>query len=157
MRHVSSPERIFTMNQVKKIHLLILVVLILLTPSCAPASREITGDERASVLAYSEAKTDNLLAAINDQDLAAFSQDLDAAMIKAFPEKGFQNLYNQLNDKLGSYQSRSVNSVIAQKGFIALIYLAKYEKSDVVKVRVVFRDTEPHQISGLWLDAPELR
>jgi hypothetical protein len=140
-----------------RLTLSIIILSTILMASCAPAATELTGAERDAVLAYSESKTDKLMTAINTEDYSAFTENMDDAMLKAFPEKGFLDLYTQLSGKLGAYQSRSVNDVIAQKGFVSVVYLVKFEKADVVKMRVVFRDTDPYQISGLWFDAPELR
>ena len=105
-----------------------------------------------AVLAYSEAKTDNLLAGMNANDYPMFSRDFDRQMLNAMPQTQFNSLKKDRDDKLGLYLSRKVNSVVLQDGFYSVIYNAKFEKDDAVSVRVVFREREPHEISGLWFN-----
>jgi len=38
-----------------------------------------------------------------------------------------------------------------------LVYQLIYEKDNEVSMRVVFDNKEPHKISGVWFDSPELR
>lgn len=135
----------------KKIHVLLLVVYIAsLMAACAPAETVVIGEERDAVLAFSEAKTDNLLNGMNANDYAAFSQDFDAEMRNAMPQSGFDALKKDRDETLGLYVSRSVNRVVKDGDFYAVIYDAVFEKDDAVSIRVVFRIAEPHEVSGLW-------
>lgn len=135
----------------KKIHVLLLMVYIAsLMAACAPAETVVIGEERDAVLAFSEAKTDNLLNGMNANDYAAFSQDFDAEMRNAMPQSGFDALKKDRDETLGLYVSRSVNRVVKDGDFYAVIYDAVFEKDDAVSIRVVFRIAEPHEVSGLW-------
>lgn len=135
----------------KKIHVLLLVVYIAsLMTACAPAETVVIGEERDAVLAFSEAKTDNLLNGMNANDYAVFSQDFDAEMRNAMPQSGFDALKKDRDETLGLYVSRSVNRVVKDGDFYAVIYDAVFEKDDAVSIRVVFRIAEPHEVSGLW-------
>jgi len=135
----------------KKIHVLLLIVYIAsLMAACAPAETVVIGEERDAVLAFSEAKTDNLLNGMNANDYAVFSQDFDAEMRNAMPQSGFDALKKDRDETLGLYVSRSVNRVVKDGDFYAVIYDAVFEKDDAVSIRVVFRIAEPHEVSGLW-------
>jgi len=105
-----------------------------------------------AVLAFSETKSDNLLAGMNANDYAAFSKDFDQDMLNAMTQTEFDKLKKDRDTKLGLYVSREVNSVVQQGDFYAVIYDAKFEKDDAVTVRVVFRVADPHEVSGLWFN-----
>lgn len=120
--------------------------------SCTPQATPLEGPTKEAVLVYSEAKTDALLEGFTSGDYATFSQDFDADMRKAIGEAQFETLKKERDEKFGGYVSRQVNSVIQQGDFYAVIYDTKFEKDDDVKMRVVFRMKEPHEISGLWFN-----
>jgi hypothetical protein len=132
--------------------LLLAVLLVSLLAGCGPKETMIDGEEKDAVLAFSESKADNLLAGMNAHDYAVFSKDFDEQMAAAMTETQFDSLKKDRDDKLGLYVSRQVNSVVLIGDFYAVIYDAVFEKDDAVTVRVVFRVTEPHEISGLWFN-----
>lgn len=131
---------------------LVAFLIIVLLAACAPKANELTGADRDAVLAFSESKTDNLLAGLNAGDYAMFSAGFDADMLVAMTESEFINLKADRDSKLGPYVSRTVDSVYQQDDFYVVIYLAAFEKDDAVTVRVVFRMADPHQVSGLWFN-----
>jgi hypothetical protein len=135
----------------KNITMLLLAVLLAgVLSGCGTQGTTLSGDDRDAVLAFSEAKTDTLLAGMNAGDYAVFSQDFDADMLSAMPEAEFKKLKADRDSKLGLYLSREVASVVLVNDFYAVNYTAKFEKEDAVPVRVVFQMTEPHEVSGLW-------
>jgi hypothetical protein len=141
-------------NERKACVLLLVALLFSLLAGCAsqaPAPT-LTADDQAAVLAFAEAKTDNLLAGMNAKDYAMFSRDFDPDMLKAMPQAQFDTLKKDRDAKLGLYLSRQVNSVVKQGEFYSVLYDAEFEKDDAVTVRVVFRVAEPHEISGLWFN-----
>jgi hypothetical protein len=141
------------MNTQKKIFALFLLVLLSgLLAGCGSKETVLTRDERDAVLAFSETKTDNLLAGMNTNDYAMFSQDFDQEMLNAMTQAQFDALKKDRDAKLGLYVSRQVNSVTQAGDFYAVIYDAKFEKDNAVTVRVVFRVADPHQVSGLWFN-----
>jgi hypothetical protein len=133
-------------------HLFLVVLALSLLAGCGSQGTTVTGDDRDAVLAFSEAKSDNLLAGMNAGDYARFSQDFDQEMLNAMPQTGFDTLKKDRDAKLGLYISREVNSVVQDGDFYTVIYDAKFEKDDAVTVRVVFRAADPHEISGLWFN-----
>jgi len=122
-----------------------------------PKSKESTGSEKDAVLAYSEAKTTNLLIGFNNNDYATFSRDFNDKMKIALNEASFANTRVQVSGKIGNYVSRQVDSVQQSGDFVVVIYTARFENEDQVTVRVSFEAAEPHRISGLWFDSPKLR
>ncbi|MGE5375526.1 MAG: DUF3887 domain-containing protein [Bacteroidota bacterium] len=144
------------MNITKKTLAVLLAVVLAAFLSACGGSKETTlsGADQDAVLAYSEAKTDNLMAGMNANDYAAFSRDFDQAMLSAMSQTAFGKFKTDYDSKLGAYLSRKVNRVtLSQSGkFVAVIYDAVFEKDKAVSMRVVFRADEPHQISGLWFN-----
>ena len=141
------------MNNKMKICILFLVgFLFSLLAGCASQSTTLSGEDRDAVLAFSEAKTDDLLAGMNANDYALFSKDFDEAMLNGISQTEFATLKKDRDAKLGLYVSREVNSVVQTGDFYAVNYDARFEKDDAVIVRVVFRIAEPHQVSGLWFN-----
>ena len=138
----------------KKIYVLTLAVMLVgfLVGCGGSQGTTLSGADQDAVLAFSEAKSDNLLAGMNANDYAAFSKDFDQDMLKAMPSAEFDKLKADRDAKLGLYVSRTVNSVVQTGDFVAVIYDAKFEKDDAVTVRVVFRVAEPHEVSGLWFN-----
>lgn len=134
-----------------KIHTLFLVVFLFsLLAGCGPRETTLTGEAEETVLAFSEAKTDNLLAGMNANDYVMFSQDFDSDMLNAITESEFASLKADRDAKLGLYLSRQVQRVVQSGDFYAVLYDAQFEKEESVTVRVVFRVAEPHEVSGLW-------
>lgn len=135
----------------KKIAILLLTALLAgLLVGCGPNETVLSGEESEAVLAFSEAKTDNLLEGMNAGDYAIFSKDFDRDMLNGITEAEFKNLKADRDAKLGFYVSREVASVVQTGDFYAVNYKAKFEKDDAVNMRLVFRAVEPHEISGLW-------
>lgn len=133
--------------------LLLTVVMVSLLAGCGGSSEtKLTGADQETVLAFSESKTDNLLAGLNADEYAVFSKDFDKDMLKAMPQTEFTRLKADRDAKLGNYVSRKVDQVVQTGDFYAVIYDAVFEKDDAVTVRVVFRVADPHEISGLWFN-----
>ena len=134
----------------KKITLVLIVLAVGVLAGCGSQGTTLKNEDAEAVLAYSEAKTDNLLAGMNAGDYAVFSQDFDPEMLSAMTEAEFNKLKADRDAKLGLYLSREVESVVQIGDFYAVNYNAKFEKDDAVGVRVVFHAAEPHEVSGLW-------
>jgi len=141
------------MKEQKYLRVLAIVILLFsLLAGCSPQASILTGSDRDAVLAFSEAKTDNLFIEMNTGDFAAFSKDFDRDMLSAVTKDQFDALKKDHDARFSLYLSRQVNSVLKQDDFYVVVYDAKFEKVAAVTVRVVFRIAEPHQISGLWFN-----
>ena len=120
-------------------------------------TRTLEGSERDSVLAYADSKGENLISGMVGGDYATFSTDFDATMKQGMDENAFTDLLATFASKLGQYQSHEVNAVLQDENYSTVVYRLNYEKDNRVTMRVVFNNTEDHNISGLWFDSPELR
>ncbi len=137
----------------KKVGTLFLVAFLFsLLAGCGSRATSLTEEDKEVVLAFSEDKTDNLLTGMNANDYAMFSKDFDQDMLDAMSQTQFDALKKDRDAKLGLYLSRKVHSVTQTGNFYTVNYDAKFEKDDAVTIRVVFRITEPHQVSGLWFN-----
>lgn len=132
--------------------LLTVLALSLLAGCGSQQGTLLTGEEAEAVLAFSEAKTDNLLVGMNAGDYAVFSQDFDAEMLAAMTEAEFNKLKADRDEKLGLYVSREVDGVYQIDEFYSVVYTAAFEKDAEVGVRVVFRMDAPNAVSGLWFN-----
>ena len=125
----------------------------ILTGCKTPTPDILSGADRDAVLAFSEPMTDNLIAGMNSGDYAVFSKDFDKPMLFGMPERNFQYLKRDRDARLGKYVSRSVENVIKGKdGYYTVSYNVVYEADKDVVMRVVFKQEEPHLISGLWFN-----
>ena len=140
----------------KKIIVLLLAMLFasLLTACGGTNETELTGEQKEAVLAFSEAKTDNMMAGMKTGDYAVFSKDFDQAMLNAMPADAFDKFKQDYDGRLGAYVSHKVNRVMQSESgkFVAVIYDTVFEKDEAVTMRVVFRAEDPHEISGLWFN-----
>ena len=133
-------------------HILFLLLAVCLLAGCkSPQATKLSGPEKDAVLAYSEAKTDNLMAGLSADDYAVFSKDFDKVMQFSMPEGAFEYMKQDRDAKLGEYVSRQVQDVaLGNDGSITVIYNAVFKREPEVIMRVVFSAEEPHRISGLW-------
>ena len=115
--------------------------------------RILSGSEKADVLAFSQAATDNLFAGLTANDYAAFSRDFDAAMQAEIPAAHFAALKGDLDNQLGNYLSRSVDQVTQADEFYVVKYLAAFEQENRVTVTVAFHAAQPHRITFLAFDS----
>jgi len=138
----------------KKMYVLVLTFLLVsFLVGCGGSQGTTLSDaDKDTVLAFSEAQADNLLAGMNANDYAAFSKDFDQDMLNAMTQTEFDKLKKDRDAKLGLYVSRTVSGVVKQGDFYTVIYDAKFEKDDAVIMRIVFRVADPHAVSGLWFN-----
>ena len=133
------------------------LMLVVFLGTCSAVSLPVSGADRESVLAYSEAKVDNLMRSMNSNDLTAFSRDLDDKMKGVFTADSFAKMQSQIGGKIGKYVSRQVSTVLKTGDYVTIIYAARFENEDPVTMRVSFETAEPYRISGLWFDSSKLR
>jgi hypothetical protein len=126
----------------------------LLTACGAPEEVTLSGEDKDAVLAFSEAKTENMMAGMIAGDYEDFSKDFSQEMRAAMSAEAFEKFKQDYDARFGAYVSRQVNQVNqSQSGkFVAVIYEAVFEKDKNVTMRVVFGADDPHEISGLWFN-----
>lgn len=142
---------------------LIVVLMLTLAAGCSLVRSPIIepvvleGSDMDTVLVYAQEPAENLLEGLIARDYAQFSRDFTGDMKQGMNEQAFDDLLNMLDTKLGAYKSNNLVTVLQDENFSTLVYQLIYEKDNEVSMRVVFDNKEPHQISGLWFDSPELR
>jgi hypothetical protein len=114
--------------------------------------RTLSGTEKASVLAFSEAATDNLFAGLTANDYAAFSRDFDSDMYEELPATEFAVWKQELDNKIGNYLSRQVSQVTQSDEFYVVFYQAKFEQEEQVTVTVALHASD-HSIALLSFDS----
>lgn len=122
-----------------------------------PQSEPVDDQERDQVLEQSEPIADSIFQAINDHDYATFSKDFDETMKKSLDENSFNTMTQTFDERIGAYQSRTVEKVERVETLYVVTYKARFEKEDVVDIRLTVREGEPTQVAGLWFDSPKLR
>ena len=100
--------------------------------------RTLSGNERAKVLAFSEAATDNMFDGFAANDYGVFSRDFDSDMSERVPAAYFAAWKQEVNHKLGKYLSRQVNQVTQANEFFVVVYQAKFEQQEPVIVTAAF-------------------
>lgn len=142
---------------------LIMSLVLLLTTGCsliqAPLMepRVLETPERSAVLEYGQPASENILEGLAARDYAQFSRDFSAEMKTGMDEAAFNELLTMLDNKLGTFQSSDLVTVLQDDSFSTVVYRLTFERDNEVSMRVVFDLEEPHLISGLWFDSPELR
>ena len=132
----------------------LIVVFVLSTLVWLTAcERVLSSTEKAAVLAFSEASTDNLFAGLTTNDYAAFSRDFDTDMQAEISVTSFAAWKQDLDNKLGNYLSRRVDQVTQADEFYVVVYQARFEQEDLVKVTVAFHAAEPQSIAFLRFDS----
>ncbi|MHB0967758.1 MAG: DUF3887 domain-containing protein [Bellilinea sp.] len=146
-----------------RIKILASTVIFLLAAGCslvrAPLiePRVLEDAEQQKVLDYAAPASENVLAGLIARDYSQFSRDFSDAMKVGMDEAAFNELLSMLDSKLGAYQSSNLVTVLQDENYSTVVYRLTYEKDDQVTMRVVFDRSDPHLISGLWFDSPELR
>jgi hypothetical protein len=146
----------------KFIKLLPIISTIILTACSvikAPLSetRTLDGAEQQQVLEYAGPKAENLISGLIAGDYQTFSADFNQTMKEGMDTAAFDQLLDMFSTKLGSYQSHEVNVVLQGDKFTTVAYKMIFERDDKVIMRIVFDNQEPHNVTGLWFDSPELR
>lgn len=115
--------------------------------------RILSSTEKAAVLAFSEAATDNLFAGLTANDYTAFSRDFDTDIHEEIPATNFADWKQDLDNKLGNYLSRNVDQVTQADEFYVVTYQAQFEQENLVKVTLAFHVAQPHKIAFLAFDS----
>ncbi len=95
----------------KRLFILLALFVAGLLAACNSPDMKLSGADQETVLAFSEPKTDNLMAGLNAGDYAVFSKDFDKAMQYTFQEAVFLSLKQELDANQGKYVSRTVKEV----------------------------------------------
>jgi hypothetical protein len=135
-------------------YLVTLVLFVLARLTGFGEGQVLSGPDRAAVLAFSEATTDNLFAGLIANDYATFSRDFDTDMHEKLPAPDFAAWRLDLDTNLGNYLSRQVDQVTQADEFYVIDYQAKFEQEVQVTVTVVFHASD-HSIALLTFDSEQ--
>jgi uncharacterized protein YozE (UPF0346 family) len=124
------------------------------SPTPTPA-----GPTADRVQAYANPITESMLAALNNNDYAAFSKDLGQTAKNTITSSVFSQLYDQINATIGSYESVLFFGFAVQEPNTTVSYIAHYTNEPAgVSVTVVFQTVNStHLVAGFTLDSPKLR
>ncbi len=79
----------------------------MITAGCS--KKDISDAEKNALVAAAEPIADSVLEGYNSGDYAAYSKDFDEQMKNALPEKVFAQTREQIQSKIGAYESRAVS------------------------------------------------
>lgn len=115
--------------------------------------------DEMSLRVYADPMSENLLQSTNAANYTSFSRDFDSAMMAAFTEQSFSTMCSTIQQKVGSYTSKTFVRGEAFQGFTIAYYNASFTNEPAgVTVKVVFSSPSgPAKVSGLWFDSPKLR
>ncbi len=137
----------------KKILSLCLLAAMILLSACSaqqPKSTVVEGAARDQVLAYADPIAENMLAGMNNGDYAAFSRDFNQKMKDAMGPDSLPKLKDQLEPRIGKYQSKQPQQVLDYGDLITITYNGVFEKAKNIKILVTVTKSEPHQVAGLF-------
>ncbi len=139
------------MKQFYRIAFLITVLASLLLAGCSgEAGTKLEGKEADKVMEYVDPITENMLAGLVANDYATFAKDFNDEMRTSIDQAKFEALARQLNDQIGAYQSRSIDSVTDYGKMVTAQYKSVFTKTDKVNIVVTVTKEEPHQVTGLY-------
>ncbi len=142
--------------------ILVVLGILFLTVGCSSTpSPSITPPPSSpvNIPVMAEPLVENILVALQNNDYAAFSQDLSQNAKKILTQTSFDQLYNQMQTALGEYQSKYYFSGSTKSGIITVVYIAEYSKEPAgVFVTLVLQPAgTSYQVEGLTFDSPNLR
>lgn len=134
-------------------HLLMLVIMLGLM-ACKPA---LADEDRQEILDDTAPVVDALMDALNEQDYAAFIQQLDEPLAGTISAEDFEELFALIVGRMGNYLNYEVTDVAMVQGLAAVTYKFDFVNETDVNVRLVFHPDGAHLIAGMWFDSPTLR
>ena len=116
-----------------------------------------------SDVSYAGEMVDNMLAGIEDRDYDAFSRDFSDTMKSAMTEDSFIAMADLLDEKIGTYESKSFSQAVETEedgaAMTVVVYKAQYsDETDDVLITVTFSGSDgDYVIEGLYFNSPNLR
>lgn len=135
----------------KKIQIAILLIMIFsaVTIGCTAATLTPIAQFPSGFQTVAKEKADNLINGLRDQDYAIFSKDFDQKLTAAIPSTAMVEVHKLLWNQYGEFQKITTNRLFADKGYLIGYFDVIFEKGKI-SMQLVFNQTEPYQISGLW-------
>ena len=132
----------------KVVAFLVLVVILLAVPGLAA----LIGKDERQVRAAAEPILDNLLAGFNQGNYAQYSRDFDEVMREAIPEKKFQQVRDDLIEKLGKYKTKKYLGFLNQQTYTIVLWKATFDgtQNDILIKLVLGKHQDKVVVAGLW-------
>lgn len=116
----------------------------------------LTDEEKDKILLNVEKETSELFLSINQRDYESFSKDLDEKMSEEFSEDFFNELCTALLSQFGEYQNHNLQSIENIDHYVSIRYYVQFERKDDLPITIIYQPTKPYNISGLWIDSPDI-
>ena len=128
-----------------------MVAAALLLAAAAAWAAPVGTDDR-QVKAVAEPILNNLLAAFKDGNYAQYSRDFDEAMREAIPEKKFQQVRDNLTEKLGKFKSKKYLGFLNQQPHTIVLWKAAFDgtQNDILIKLVLSKRQDKVAVAGLW-------
>jgi Protein of unknown function (DUF3887) len=117
-----------------------------------PAGAASVGSDDRQVKAVAEPILNNLLTGLNQGNYAQYSRDFDEAMREAISEKKFQQVREDLIEKLGKFKSKKYLGFLNQQNYTAVLWKGAFDatKNDVLIKLVLAKRQDKVVVAGLW-------
>ena len=133
----------------KKLGLMILCIVFLLTSGCGKPSPAGLSDAQVTSL------TENVLKAIDAGDYQLFIKDFSDQMVAAFAPEQFASVQAMMKNASGKFVSIETPSLLNNKGYALYRFTCKYELETVYVTISMLIGGE--KLEGLWFDSVALR
>lgn len=102
-----------------------------------------------SAMGAANATAESIFQSFNTGDYGQFSQNMSVTLKSGLNESSFSTMRGQINDKYGSYVSKSAPQASTVQGYNNFIYDCRFEKGSL-KIRLVMNSTDEAIVQGLW-------
>lgn len=117
-------------------------------PTQTPTATSANATE-AAIRAYADPATVTTLQGLSENNLAKYTEDADAQFKAALTQTKFEQVYAQINNQLGTFESATFLSTEKQQGYTVVHYQATYSKQ-AIGVRMVF--DQDHLVAGQFFE-----
>lgn len=108
----------------KKLIIPLLLILVLAISGCSKTSSA----EKEQLSKTADPIVENMLQGLKENNYTKFSQDFNDKMKSSMTEASFKDLAAMLNQKIGTYSSKTLWKTQKDNNFTVLIYKAKFDK-----------------------------
>lgn len=137
----------------KTLLILLVVVFAGLALSACQGKKPLSEADAAAFGEQIDGMVEETLVGLSEKDYSRHSQYFDEEMLDHVDEVSFPLVYDEVIGVLGAYQSRTLSAVFDQGRYRIAVYDAQFENDPAATVRIVFYQSNPEQITGLWFDS----
>jgi len=129
-----------------------LVILTVSFLALSPAVAGVIGQNDQAVQAIAESVLDTVLTGFNDGNYGLYSKYFDDTLKDAISQKKFQQVREEIQKKLGKYQSRAYLGFLKHGNATVALWKGRFSGADddiLIKL-VLSKRGDKIQVSGLW-------